>query len=139
MAGWWDVQKLYWLQHSLRGQALEYFTTQLSKEDKQSFGSAVQALQSHFEEKKDPATYRTQLRNRQMQPKESATEFQAALKKVAVQAYLETNNNTRDSTVLQHFLNDVQDHQAAIHIGMKQPANLEEAEPAYETYVSLSK
>ena len=109
-AGCRDAQKQYWLQQSLRGQALEYFTTQLSKEDKQSFGSAVQALQSHFREKKAPPTYWTQLRNRKMQPNESATEFQAALKKLAVQAYPETDNKTRDSIVLQHFLNDLQDH-----------------------------
>ena len=139
MAGWQDAQKLYRLRQSLRGEALEYFTTQLSEEDKPSFDAAVQVLQSRFEEKKAPATYRAQLRNRQMQPKESATEFLAALKKLAVRAYPETNNKTRDSIVLQHFLNGLQDHQAAMHIGMKQPATLEEAEAAYETYVSLSK
>ena len=137
MAGWSDDVKLYRLQASLRGEALEYFTQQVTDAEGQSFNLAVEALRSRFQEKKATATYLAQLKARQLQPKEDVSHYIAELKKLVVRAYPSADHEVRDTIVLQQFLQGLQDPQASLQIGMLQPKTLEEARAAYETYFSL--
>ena len=137
MAGWTDDVKLFRLQASLRGEALDYFSHQLDEGEGMDFTTAVQALRARFEEKKATATYLAQLQARQLQPKETVSQYIAALKKLVVRAYPTAGSDVRDTIVLQQFLQGLQDPQASLQIVMLQPKSLEEARAAYETYVSL--
>ena len=137
MAGWTEDLKLYRLKSSLRGEAMEYFSQQLGTGEGASFDAVVQVLRSRFEEKKAAATYLAQLNARQLQPKESITQYVADLKKLASRAYPTAGSDVRDAIVLQRFLAGLQDPQASLQVGMLQPKSLEEAQTAYETYVSL--
>jgi hypothetical protein len=78
------VQRLHGI---LRGEALEFYTHQMTDAEKFCFDSAMKALGHRFKEKKALATYRAQLKARKLQPKESTTKFVADLKKLVIRAY----------------------------------------------------
>ena len=139
LGGWNSSQRLFRLCQSLRGEALEYYASQISAEDKLDYQSVLDALGARFREKTVPTTYRAQLKARTMRAKESATDYSAALRRLATKAWPEADAKTRDSIVLEQFLAGLPDHQACLFVGMAQPTTVERAENAYETYLSLVK
>jgi hypothetical protein len=138
MAGWDDAYKLYRLGAGLRGEALEYYSHQMSEAEKQTFETAVEALGHRFKEKKALSTYRAQLKNRRLHPKESTTQFVADLKKLVVRAYPGVTGEGRASLVLSHFLEGLPDTNAARTIAVQNPQTTEEALSLYETYTSYN-
>ena len=54
-----------------------------------------------------------------------------------VRAYPTADTTTRETIVLQHFIQGLGDQQACLHVGMQQPQTVEEARAAYETYISI--
>ena len=134
---WPEEEKLFRLTSCLRGEAAEYVFNELGSDVSETFSSLTEALASRFTEKRVTSSWLAQLESRKLGPKENLSEYIADLKKMVGRGYPTADTQTKESIAIRHFYRGLPDQQAVMFIGMSNPATIEDARAALDTYNGL--
>jgi hypothetical protein len=134
---WDEDESLFRLQSSLRGEAAEFAYNQTTPETTASYGKLMRALETRYKEHLNSSSYLAELESRKLQPKEKLAEYVSDIRKLVIKGYPTADDITRETINVRHFIKGLQDQQAALNIGMKDPKTIEEARTILETYNSL--
>ena len=134
---WTNEERLFRLKSSLRGEAAEYAFSQTTPDTLSSYVQLMAALESRYKERRTSSSYLAELENRKLQPKEKLTEYVSDIRKLVIKGYPTADNITRETINVRHFIKGLQEQQAALHIGMKDPKSIDDARLILETYNSL--
>ena len=134
----WNLEEsLFRLQSSLRGEAAEFAFNQTTSATLTSYGNLMAALETRYKERRTSSSYLAELESRKLQPKEKLAEYVSEIRKLVIKGYPTADDVTRETINVRHFIKGLQDQQAALHIGMKDPQTIEEARTILVTYNSL--
>lgn len=134
---WNQEESLFRLQSSLRGEAAEFAFNQTTAATLASYDNLMAALETRYKERRTSSSYLAELENRKLQPKEKLAEYVSEIRKLVIKGYPTADDVTRETINVRHFIKGLQDQQAALHIGMKDPKTIEEARTILVTYNSL--
>ena len=135
--GWNDQECHFRLQSSLRGEAADFAFNQTSAESLETYSKLMSALETRFKEHRTSSSYLAELENRKYQPKEKLAEYVSDIRRLVIKVYPTADGVTRETINVRHFIKGLQDQQATLFIGMKDPKYIDEARTILETYNSL--
>ena len=106
-------ERLHYFALRLQKSAVDFYRT-LSEETRKSYDETVKIFRQHYNEK--PVVFRGRLARRFQQPGEKLTDFLGDLQTLALKAYPQESNETREHLILRGFLEGIENNQVRIDL-----------------------
>ena len=131
---WNDVQAAEFLAASLQGDAVRILGDKANRGYKLTYTELVKALAARFGPGQQAENFLVELRHRRQKHKETLQELAQVIHELAVRAYPEIPDESRDRLEKMHFIDAVSDQAVREGIFRARPKNLSEAvQAALET------
>ena len=135
--GWDEDEKLYRLTNCLRDYAAEYALKQLPEDISSSYSMLLKALGERFKDDRPASSYISELDNKKLGVKESASEYVSNIQYLVFKGYPTADVATREAIGVRQFLKGLTDQNMIITLGMKELSSLDEAKKVLEKYMNL--
>ena len=132
--GWSNREKLEDLVSRLQEHALDYYSMQPDK-IKTSYSKLIKKLTQRFDEKHNPSVVRKQLNTKVQKVDEELRDFAEEVMKLAVFAYPESNQVTREQVAMDRLLQGCSSADAARVVLNRNPQYFEQAVNWLETAI----
>jgi hypothetical protein len=131
--GWSDYERALQLAMCLRGPAAQILN-ELDEWTLQSYVVMRGVLGKRFDPEERHLSARCEFRNRTRKPQEKATDYAAALRRLACRGWQQEGGETRECMVMEQFLSGVGERDLRRHLTFGHPRNLQSAISLAEEY-----